>query len=269
METIMTVAFPTDVRLYRDPESLSRAAAEFILSAAERGIAARGRTVLALSGGATPVLLYRLLAAAPFGDALPWPKMHLFWVDERCVSQNHPASNYRLVVDTFLSRVRLSDQNIHRIRGEEGPDAAARAYEEELSLFFSPARMPVFDLVLLGVGEDGHTASLFPGSAALRERKRRVLPVYLDPPELNRVTLTLTVLNNAEQVLFLAVGRRKAAVVHEIMEDGNPKKYPAGMVQPARGSLTWMIDQEAGSALTDVTPLKSDERDMRGRSFLV
>jgi 6-phosphogluconolactonase len=144
--------------------------------------------------------------------------------------------------------VPLPLRNLHPVQGEAEPGAAALAYEEEVRSFFGG--MPRFNLMLLGVGADGHTASLFPGSAALRERTRLALPVYLEPPGISRVTLTLPVLNNALQVLFLVVGESKAGIVHEILEDGNPQGYPAGLVCPASGSLTWMVDHEAAAALT-------------------
>ncbi len=165
---------------------------------------------------------------------------------------DHGESNFKLAADAFLPHVALQKEHIHRIRGEEEPERAAREYEKDIRSFFGPEPYPVFDLIILGLGEDGHTASLFPGSPALREKTRLAVPVY--PPSsrgLGRITLTLPVLNHALQVLFLVSGRAKAAVVHEIVEDKNPRQRPAGLVQPVSGAVTWMIDRDAAGLLTD------------------
>ena len=245
----MNVAGNTEVRIFAGMEELSRAAAEHIVSLSRTAKASR-RIALALSGGSTPGRFYSLLGAPPYRDVIDWPSVHLFWADERCVPPDHPESNFRLVRDTLLSKVALPGGNIHRIIGEAGPERAARDYEETIRTFFGPALFPVFDLIVLGMGEDGHTASLFSGSPALRERSRIATAVVLEPPKAARVSLTLPVFNHASQILFLAAGRAKAAVVHEILEDGNPKQYPAGRVQPDRGRVTWMIDREAASLLS-------------------
>lgn len=241
-----------DIRVFPDIESLSRSAVDFVLALVRKAAAARGRFSMAISGGSTPKQLYSLLASPSCRDSVPWPAVHVFWADERCVPKENPDSNYKLAFDTFLHAVPIPSENIHRIHGEEEPAAAARLYEEELRSSFGGGGMPVFDLILLGTGEDGHTASLFPGSAAVRETKRLAVPVYIDPPGLNRVTLTLPVLNHGACALFFAAGRSKAAVVHEIFEDGNPQSYPAGLVRPQSGSAVWMLDREAAGALTGV-----------------
>jgi 6-phosphogluconolactonase len=177
--------------------------------------------------------------------------MHIFWADERCVPLDRPESNYKLAHDAFLSSVPLPAENIHRIRGEEEPAEAAQAYEDELRSFISSPGVMVFDLIILGAGEDGHTASLFPGSAALRERTRLAVPVFLEQPKINRVTLTLPVLNHAAQVLFLASGRAKVDVVWDILEGGDTRHYPAGRVRPVNGDVTWFIDRQAAGKLRD------------------
>jgi len=239
------------VRVFQDLEAMSRAVAELFTTLAKRCIAAQGRFTVALSGGATPRRLYTLLGSTPYRENIEWKHAHVFWADERCVPGDHPENNFKLAVDTFLSRVAMPKENIHRIKGEKGPGHAAQDYEQELRSFFGTASFPVFDLIILGAGEDGHTASLFPGSASLHERTRLAVPVYLEPPKPNRVTLTLPVLNHAAEVLFLASGRAKTGVVHAIIENGNPMRYPAGLVQPVRGSLTWFIDRQAAGLLTD------------------
>lgn len=243
---------PYDVRIFPDLASLSGSAAALIADLSRSAAVSRPAFTMAISGGSTPKRLYELFSSGPLRDAIPWAKVHLFWVDERCVPKNHPDSNYKLAFDTFLSRVALPESNIHCIAGELEAEKAAETYESDLRCFFRDASLPVFDLVLLGIGEDGHTASLFPGSGAVREKKRWAMPVYGGVPPLNRVTLTLPVLNNAARVLFLVASREKAGVVHEILEDDNPKAYPAGMVRPAHGLVAWYVDREAAGALTDV-----------------
>jgi len=248
----VTRATLPDVRVYPDLAAMSSAAAELILSLARQAVASRGRFAAALSGGSTPRQLYLLLAASPYREALPWQHMHVFWADERCVPPDHNNSNYRLANETFLAKAPIPAGNVHRIRGEAEPGDAARQYEGELAAFFGPGAVPAFDLVLLGIGEDGHTASLFPGSSLLRERTRLAMPVPRAQPAPERVTLTLPVLNAAAQVIFLAAGASKASILHEVLEDGNPKDCPAGLVKPLRGSLTWMLDRGAAEALTGV-----------------
>lgn len=250
MEAAVTDAPDGRVRVFQDLEVLSRAAAELFTTRAKRCVAAEGRFAVALSGGATPRGLYALLGSTPFRENIEWKHTHVFWADERCIPGDHPESNFKLAVDAFLSSIAIPKENIHRIKGEKGPLRAAQDYEEELRLFFGPA-FPVFDLIILGAGEDGHTASLFPGSASLHERARLVLPVHLEPPKIDRVTLTLPVLNHAAEVLFLASGRAKAEVVHAILENGNPMRHPAGLVHPVRGSITWFIDRQAAGLLTE------------------
>ncbi len=237
------------VRVFQDLEDLSLAAAEYFIHLAKRISASRQRFAVALSGGSTPQRLYSLLGEPMYRDAVEWSRVHVFWADERCVPQGHPESNYRLAYDAFLSRVPVPAENVHRIRGEDEPGKAAQAYEEELRSVFDTPGAAIFDLIILGAGEDGHTASLFPGSAALDEKARLAVPVYLKGPEMNRVTLTLAVLNSAAQVLFLASGRAKADVVRDILEGGGSRHYPAGRVRPTDGNVLWFIDRQAAGDL--------------------
>jgi 6-phosphogluconolactonase len=248
MEAFMKPTEPPEVMVFKDMSALSCATADLVLASALRSVEARGTFTLAISGGFTPKQLFSFFAADPWRRKLPWSKTHLFWVDERCVPPDHDESNYHLAKDAFLDYLALLPSQVHRMRGEDGADKAAAAYERELENFFE-GTLPRFDVELLGMGENGHTASLFPGAATLRERKHWVLPVPLEPPALSRVTLTLPVLCNAADIVFLAAGRSKAAVLHEIVEDGNPKGYPAGLVQPTVGKLLWMVDREAASLI--------------------
>ena len=237
------------VSIFPDIDALSRAAAERFVSLSKVSIRSRGRFATALSGGSTPRRLYSFLGSSPYGENIDWKRVHIFWVDERCVAPSHEESNYKLVADELLLKAAIPEENIHRIHGEEEPGRAAARYEEELRGFFASSWNPVFDLMILGVGVDGHTASLFPGSALLQERTRAVVPVYREKPGINRVSLTLPVLNRAANILFLVSGNDKADIVHEVLTDKNRKQYPAGLVQPTDGVLNWFIDKAAASKI--------------------
>ncbi len=246
----MTGAQGPAVTIFADEEPLGRAAADLFLNLSREAIASRGRFSAALSGGSTPRRLYELLGEKPYRDAIDWRRVHVFWVDERCVPRDHRESNFRLAFHTFLSIVPLPAENIHRIKGEEEPDRAAREYEDDVRRFFGTSGMPSFDLIILGVGEDGHTASLFPDSPLLNERVRLAMPVRREKQAPDRVTLTLPVLNNAARVLVLATGEKKAEVVREILEGPGNTRRPAGLVRPVHGVLQWLIDKKAGQKLT-------------------
>ncbi len=246
----MTSPHRPQILVFPDLETLSRAAADRIVAAARNAVSAKGRFAVALSGGSTPRMLYALFAAPPYREALDWRTIHIFWVDERCVPPDRGESNFKLVDDAFLSPLGVPKTQVHRVKGEMEPEKAAGEYEKDLRAFFGRTGIPVFDLIILGAGEDGHTASLFPGGTAAHERTRLSVPVYLHSPNVNRVTLTLPVLNHAAEVLFLLSGRSKAPVVHEIVDEGNPKQYPAGLVRPVSGTVAWMIDHDAASLLT-------------------
>jgi 6-phosphogluconolactonase len=237
------------VSVFPDIDALSRAAAERFVSLSRTAIRSRGRFATALSGGSTPRRFYSLLGSSPYRENVDWNRVHLFWVDERCVAPSHDASNYRLVAEAVLLKTAVPEEQIHRIRGEAGPGPAAEMYEEELRRFFAASPRPVFDLVILGAGVDGHTASLFPGSELLEERTREVVPVYRERPDVDRVSLTLPVLNRAANVLFLVAGKEKAGIVYEVLKCDNRKQYPAGRVRPVNGRLSWFIDKEAASKI--------------------
>ena len=250
METPVIEKRNRKIEVLSDLEALSLRAASIFVSASKNSIASNKRFAVAISGGSTPRRLYTLLGSEVYRHRVDWQHVHFFWADERCVPKEDEASNFRTAFDTFLSKIALPDKNIHRIKGEEAPDKAARDYEEEIRRFFGESERPGFDLIILGVGEDGHTASLFPGSKSLEERVRLAIPVYLGEPSKNRITLTLPVLNNADQILFLVAGPSKAGVLSEILGDGEKRKgFPAALVRPAHGNMTWLIDQEAAGKL--------------------
>jgi 6-phosphogluconolactonase len=219
---------------------------------ARRDIAHRGRFLLALSGGSTPRPLYELLASRPFATRIDWPRVHMFWGDERCVPPDQPESNYRMAREALLDHVPLPPANVHRIRGEDKPTEAAAAYAESLGAFFgsrdsSPTES--FDLVLLGMGADGHTASLFPGSAAAKESRRWVVATPGPEPGSWRVSLTPVLLNASENVTFLVTGADKAERLKDVLEGGQPDLLPAQLIRPTHGALHWMIDAAAAARL--------------------
>jgi len=244
-----------DLRLCADGAELARTAAEEFSRRAEDAIHARKRCTVALSGGSTPRRLFALLADGrePFRDRIDWRAVHLFWGDERHVPPDHPESNFRMTRETLLDAVPIPAENIHRIRGEE-PDAARAAalYEDELRAFFSGS--PRFDLVLLGLGPDAHTASLFPGTDAVRERERWVVAPWVEKLAAFRITLTPAVLNRAATVIFLVQGEEKAGALRAVFEgeregERDPDRWPAQVIRPESGEVLWLVDRAAASGL--------------------
>lgn len=231
--------------------ALAEEAAQAVADAADEALGRTGRFTLALSGGSTPRRLYARLAAPPFRSRIDWSRLHVFWGDERCVPPDHPDSNYRLAHESLLSRVPIPPERVHRIRGEDSdPERAALDYSEELTRIFGlePGERLRFDLILLGLGADGHTASLFPGSPALNETRRLVVATYVEPVKAYRLTLTLPVLNAAARVIFLVSGNAKAEALRAVLEDGPSPRRPASLVRPEREAF-WFVDRAAASRL--------------------
>ena len=237
--------------IYSDQGVLSRAVAERIVQLAAGLIAAQGQFSIGLSGGSTPRLLFELLATDEFSARLDWAKIHLFWGDERTVPPDHANSNYRMTRETLLDHITLPEANIHRIRGEIDPVQAAAEYEQVLRVFFGQAtKLPRFDLLLLGMGDDGHTASLFPGTDALYEKTRWVRANYVQKLEDWRITLTAPAINAAAQVWFLVAGEGKAQTLRAVLKGPYlPMIYPAQLIQPENGELIWWVDEAAGALL--------------------
>jgi 6-phosphogluconolactonase len=243
-----------DIRILTTPQELSEAAAEEVLRAAKEAVAQRGRFTIALSGGSTPKNLFNLLATNA-RNVMPWDRTFFFWGDERHVPPTDPDSNYRMADETMLSKIPVAGGNVFRIAAEN-PDAAAaaEAYEQTLQKFFQlePGQVPVFDLILLGMGPDGHTASLFPGSDGLQEKTRLVIANWVDKLKTSRITLTLPVLNAARCVAFLVSGTDKAAVLKLVLEGDVPgEQYPSKLIQPKDGKLIWLLDRAAASELSN------------------
>ena len=237
------------IQVYPDLESLSRAAAALLVTQANLAVADRGRFSVALAGGNTPRRTYELLATSPFSDQAPWDRVHVFWGDERCVPLTDPRSNARLAQEAWLDRVPIPADQIHPLNCAPDPAAAARQYEAELRKFFA-GQPPRLDLVLLGLGDDGHTASLFPGAPVLKEGERWAAEVYLAEPGLNRVTLTAPLINQAAVVAFLVAGRAKAGALRAVLHGPrDPVRLPAQLIQPHHGALLWLTDQEAAALI--------------------
>jgi 6-phosphogluconolactonase len=237
------------IEVYSDPESMNQAAAALVVKQANLAVAARGRFCIAVSGGRTPRRTYELLTQPPFSDQAPWDRMHIFWGDERCVPLDDPRSNARMAREAWLDHVPIPRDQIHPLDCVRAPAAAARHYEARLREFFAHGP-PRLDLVLLGLGEDGHTASLFPGAPALAERARWAVEVYTAGQDLLRITLTAPLINRARVVAFLVTGRGKARVLGDVLHGPrDPMRLPAQLIQPENGELLWLIDTEAATQL--------------------
>ncbi len=239
----------TEIRKYPDVPALANAAAELFAAFAQKAVETSGKFSVALSGGSTPKALFGLLASPFIANQIDWAHVHLFWGDERCVPPDHADSNYRMTRETLLNHVPMPAANVHRMQGEIEPVQAAEAYEAELSSFFGTVQ-PRFDLVLLGMGDDGHTASLFPGTAALDEKTQAVTANYVDKLHTWRITLTQTAINNAAAIIFLVAGEAKAGILREVINGPyQPEVYPSQLVEPVDGQLIWLVDEAATSLL--------------------
>ena len=238
-----------EVRIVDNIDQLYELAAEEFLLQAQAAVATSGRYAVALSGGATPLGLFQLLADEPPYQNLPWSRTHVFWGDERHVPPDHPDSNYRMAKQVLLDHVGVPEAQVHRIRGEfADADEAAREYEQTLRSFFGDGAMPRFDFALMGLGTDGHTASLFPHSPALTEMDRLVVANRTVLGE--RITLTAPVFNHCHCALFLVAGAAKAQAVHAVLEGPrDPDTWPAQLIAPIDGRLLWLVDQAAASLL--------------------
>jgi 6-phosphogluconolactonase len=245
------------VQHFPTADALMAGAAEHFVSVAARAIRASGRLAVALSGGSTPKRLYELLAAPAYAHRVDWSRVQLFWGDERCVPPDHPASNYRMTREALLDHVSVPDANVHRVRGEDAPARAAAAYEREVRQVFATQEGPPslaagrrFDLVLLGMGDNGHTASLFPGLTAVRQKEPWVVAEHVAEVSMWRVTVTPPVLNAAAHVAFLVSGAEKAAMLHRVLEGPlEPDVLPAQAIVPVYGVLDWLVDAEAAARL--------------------
>jgi 6-phosphogluconolactonase len=244
-----------DVRILTNTDAIARRAAQEFVQAATSAVSSKGSFTVALAGGSTPKALYSLLANdAALRAQLPWDKMYFYFGDERSVGPDHPDSNFRMATETMLSKVPLKAEQIFRIKGEDkDTERAAQEYEQSLCASFKIAegQFPRFDLVLLGMGNEGHTASLFPGTKALHETKRVVVHNWVGKLYTDRITLTAPAINNAARVIFMITGADKALALKGVLEGPcEPEQLPAQMIQPSSGELLWLVDTIAGGMLS-------------------
>jgi 6-phosphogluconolactonase len=242
-----------NVHIFANLKDLSLWAAERFASLAGHAIQTSGKFTVALSGGSTPKALYEVLARAPFGERIDWNGVYFFWGDERFVPLDHRDSNYRMAQETLLSRVPVPEKNIFPIVAENlSAREAAAEYESKLRKFFGEGTIPRFNLILLGMGEDGHTASLFPHSGALKESIRLVTENYVEKLNTDRITMTVPLINNAANVFFLISGASKAKALKEVLQGPyDPDRLPAQLIRPHSGELLFLVD-EAASGMLDL-----------------
>ncbi len=240
-----------NIFVFETQEQLAQAAADHFAVKASEAIAACGRFSVALAGGQTPARTYELLATETSQSPVDWNRVHIFFGDERCVPLDHPDSNYRLANETLIRRVPVPAQNVHSVKDADDPVTSAESYEQELRSFFSGLDWPRFDLILLGLGNDGHTASLFPESSALNEDHAWVVANRVEQLRAYRITLTPPAINNAVNIAFLVAGKEKAAALAAVLNGQfEPKRFPAQLIRPDNGALVWLVDQHAASEMT-------------------
>lgn len=236
------------IEIHESKGALAIAAADRIVNIVNMAIRTRGECHLVLSGGSTPADIFRTLASDDYRSKIDWSKVFFYWGDERTVPPDDADSNFRMANDTMLSPVHVPENNIVRMRGELEPEAAANAYQQELQDRF-PDSIPAFDLIMLGMGDDGHTASLFPQTTAVDENERLVTSVFVDKLNTWRITFTLVLINNARTILFLVAGSSKAGTVKKVLTGTPSKSLPSTLVSPHNGELVWMLDKNAASLI--------------------
>lgn len=235
----------------KNPTELAKAAADLITKRIKAVLQKKDRFTIALSGGSTPKALHELLAKQPYVEQIPWAQLHIFWGDERYVPIDDEQSNAGMAYDTLLGHVYTPEAQIHVWRTDLDPEAAAADYDRILHEYFTDTNEPTFDLVLLGMGDDGHTLSLFPGTAVVHEQTAWTKAYFLDQQNMFRLTLTAPIVNRAACVLFLVAGPKKAEPLKEVLEGAyNPDKYPSQVIKPNSGDLIWLVDEKAAANLT-------------------
>jgi 6-phosphogluconolactonase len=238
------------LHIFENKEQLSHAAVELFIKTAQEAVKTKGRFTVALTGGSSPVALYKLLAQQPYIEQVPWQETFIFWGDERWVPLTDELSNAKMAFDTFLNAVPVPRQQIYPMwEADITPEDFALKYEQLLQTHFKD-KEPQFDLILLGMGDDGHTASLFPGTEVLQEKSRWVQAYYLEPQSMYRITLTAPLINQANVINFLTFGSNKAEALKEVLEgDRNSDKYPSQLIAPVNGEVHWFVDKSAASNL--------------------
>jgi 6-phosphogluconolactonase len=242
---------PPEILIFNDAADVARAAADDFVRVASAAVAARGCFSVALAGGSTPKRTYEVLASEAQRRQVDWSKVHIFFGDERCVPPDHAESNYRMANEALISRVPVPPRNVHRINGEGDAVANASLYEDELRTFFDHASWPRFDLVLLGMGDDGHTASLFPGTKALAEQQAWVVANWVEKFGAFRITLTGPAINHAAHIIFMVTGASKAERLSAVLrqEKYETEHLPSQLIKPLNGTLKWLVDKDAAARL--------------------
>lgn len=246
-----------ELHVYKDAEQLSQAAAQWIVNLIAETLRKRDRFTIALSGGSTPKLLHKILASPPCKDQVDWSRMHIFWGDERAVPFEDDRNNAKMAYDTLLNFVQVPASQIHVMRTDISPEDSAKEYEKTLRQYFdalpgtSGSALPnSFDLVLLGMGDDGHTLSLFPGTSVVHEEKAWATAFFLQAQDMYRITLTKTIVNRSAHIAFLTTGAGKAHALKEVLKGAyNPDLYPSQEIKPTNGELHWFVDEAAAAGL--------------------
>jgi len=239
----------SEIKVFPDANALIRAAAELYVSVHNAALASHGRFYVALSGGSTPKALYELLSSDEYRAQIDWTHTYFFWGDERCVPPDHADSNYRMARESLLNHVPIPQDHIYRMRGEVDPEQAAGEYEGVLKALFRGENTR-FDLLLLGMGDDGHTASLFPHTAALQEKQRLVVANYLEAKGIWRITLTTRAINAAVNIAFLVSGAAKSDRLRDVLKgEYQPEHLPSQLIKPDNGTLLWLVDAAAAAKL--------------------
>ncbi|MDZ4794599.1 MAG: 6-phosphogluconolactonase [Bacteroidota bacterium] len=240
---------PTGITIWKDAEALAIAAAHFFVTECQRCMAKKENFVVALSGGTTPKRLYQLLASLAFSRNIPWNKVFLFWSDERFVPHTDTDSNYRMVKENLLDHIAIPAENVFAVPVNSTPKKNAKEYEAAIEKKIRNKNI-VFDLVILGLGDDGHTASLFPGTSVLKEKKRYIKEVWVEQKQNWRISFTLPLINHAAQILFLVAGKEKATILADILHAKKVRPaLPAQLVNPVKGTIYWMLDEEAAAKI--------------------
>ena len=239
------------IRVFKDKAELGIDAAEFFIREANDAINYRGKFSVALSGGTTPNYMYEYLIKPEMTDRIRWEKVYIFWGDERCVSLDSSDNNAHNAFELFLNKVPIVPSHIHRIQSDKAPREAARNYESVLRKHFGN-QTPEFDMLFLGLGENGHTASLFPETSILQDKEHLAAAVYVEELRMYRVSLTTEIINQARNIVFLVAGHNKASTVQNVIEGVyNPEQLPAQLIKPVHGELYWYLDKDAASLLKE------------------
>ncbi|QNF35331.1 6-phosphogluconolactonase [Adhaeribacter swui] len=237
------------IQIFKNITALSQAAAEIFVQVAQAAVKEKGKFSVALTGGSSPEGMYRLLAQSPYREQVPWEQTYIFWGDERWVPLTDERSNAKMAFETLLSHVPVPKNHIYPMWADVAPEQFASDYEDLLKKYFDDEEL-LFDLMLLGMGDDGHTASLFPGTAVLQEQDRWVQAYYLEPQHMHRITLTAPCLNRSKKIMFLTYGEKKANALYEVQEGArNPQKYPSQLIEPLTKDVVWLVDEAAASKL--------------------